>query len=127
MASVPELTSRTFSIDGTADDQLGQFVLGFGRRHSWCRRRPIMPLSRPDAHAENHRPPGTDVVDVAVAVDVVKYAPSARSMNSGSPPTAPNARAGLLTPPGISTAGSGECRPTAGPVLGRRIVTGRRF
>ena len=32
MASVPELTSRTFSIDGTArDDQLGQFALGLGR------------------------------------------------------------------------------------------------
>src|SRR5436309_614416 len=28
--------------------------------------------------------------------------PSPRAMNGGSPPTAPNARAGLLTPPGIS-------------------------
>ena len=29
-------------------------------------------------------------------------APSARAMNGGSPPTAPKARAGLLTPPGIT-------------------------
>src|SRR5436305_14940839 len=31
-----------------------------------------------------------------------RYGPSPRAMNGGSPPTAPNARAGLLTPPGIS-------------------------
>src|SRR3954453_21570601 len=31
-----------------------------------------------------------------------RYAPSARAMNGGSPPTAPNARAGLFTPPGIT-------------------------
>src|SRR5947209_5508339 len=30
-----------------------------------------------------------------------RYGPSPRAMNSGSPPTAPKARAGLLTPPGI--------------------------
>ena len=28
--------------------------------------------------------------------------PSARAMNGGWPPTAPNARAGLFTPPGIT-------------------------
>src|ERR1017187_9551994 len=31
-----------------------------------------------------------------------RYAPLALAMNGGSPPTAPNARAGLLTPPGIT-------------------------
>src|SRR4051794_34212368 len=31
-----------------------------------------------------------------------RHGPSPRAMNGGSPPTAPNARAGLLTPPGIS-------------------------
>ena len=31
-----------------------------------------------------------------------RYAPSALAMNGGSPPTAPNARAGLFTPPGIT-------------------------
>ena len=31
----------------------------------------------------------------------VRYGPSPDAMNGGVPPTAPNARAGLLTPPGI--------------------------
>src|SRR5271157_1321197 len=31
-----------------------------------------------------------------------RNAPSALAMNGGSPPTAPNARAGLFTPPGIT-------------------------
>src|SRR4051794_9861045 len=31
-----------------------------------------------------------------------RYAPSALAMNGGSPPTAPNARAGLFTPPGMT-------------------------
>src|SRR5262249_51345137 len=31
-----------------------------------------------------------------------RYGPSPRAMNGGVPPTAPNARAGLFTPPGIT-------------------------
>ena len=41
--------------------------------------------------------------------------PSARAMNGGSPPTAPNARAGLLTPPGITR----DARANAAELLGR--------
>src|SRR4051812_37655738 len=33
-----------------------------------------------------------------------RYGPSPRAMNSGTPPTAPKARAGLLTPPGMTRA-----------------------
>src|SRR5271155_2561692 len=32
----------------------------------------------------------------------MRYAPSPRAMNTGWPPTPPKARAGLLTPPGIT-------------------------
>ena len=52
--------------------------------------------------AQDHRAPRADVVDVAVAIDVVEVGPFARAMNGGSPPTAPKARAGLFTPPGIT-------------------------
>ena len=53
--------------------------------------------------ADDHRPPGADVVDVAVAVDVdTGRRPPRAATKNGSPPTDLNARTGELTPPGIS-------------------------
>ena len=48
---------------------------------------------------ENQRAPGADVVDVFAAVGVPQARARARSMMSGVPPTARNARTGLFTPP----------------------------
>src|SRR5438045_2656970 len=45
-----------------------------------------------------------------------RYAPFARAMNGGSPPTPPNARAGLFTPPGITRLAHAK----ASWLLGRR-------
>src|SRR3954452_24924795 len=44
-----------------------------------------------------------------------RYCPSALAMNGGSPPTVPNARAGLFTPPGITRL----ARANASWLLGR--------
>jgi hypothetical protein len=48
-----------------------------------------------------------------------KYGPSARSMNKGVPPTAPNARAGELTPPGINADARWNAATLLGPAAGR--------
>ena len=74
MASVPELTSRTFSTDGTASmiSSASSLSASVGapklvpRRRGRCDRREHARM----AVAQDHRPPGADVVDVAVAVDV---------------------------------------------------------
>ena len=74
-ASVPEETSRTCSIDGTADDDLRrQLDLRLGRR---AERRPVggslddrgnrLGIRVP----EDQRAPRHDPVDVALAVDVL--------------------------------------------------------
>ena len=55
------------------------------------------------AVAEDHRPPGADVVDVLLAVGVPEVGPSARRMKRGVPPTARKARTGEFTPPGMAT------------------------
>ena len=58
---------------------------------------------------EDHRAPGADEVDVAVAVGVGEPAdPAADAMNRGVPPTDVKARTGEFTPPGISGAGALE-------------------
>ena len=52
--------------------------------------------------ADDHRSPGADVVDVAVAVDVEQVRrPRRAATKNGSPPTDLKARTGELTPPGI--------------------------
>ena len=57
------------------DDQLGQFAFGFGRsaktgaaRGGFLHRRDHLRMRVP----QDHRSPGADVVDVAIAVDVVQ-------------------------------------------------------
>ena len=75
VASVPELTKRTFSIDGNGlDDGLGEIGFG-GRRGSEAG---AVARGFDDGFndlgrrvAEKQRSPGTDVVDVGVAVGVV--------------------------------------------------------
>ena len=49
-----------------------------------------------------------------------RYAPSPRSTTIGSPPTAPNARAGLFTPPGMSCLARGEKCVAVSRFMGRR-------
>ena len=74
VASVPELTRRTISMEGTASaDGLGQLDFALGGRAeagAACQRL----LDRRDdlgmAVAQEQRPPGADVVDVLVAVGV---------------------------------------------------------
>ena len=52
--------------------------------------------------AQDERPPRADVIEVSLPSRSKRYGPSPRAMNSGWPPTAPKARAGLLTPPGMT-------------------------
>src|SRR5438270_4324846 len=47
-----------------------------------------------------------------------RYGPSPRAMNGGCPPTAPKARAGLLTPPGRTR----QARPKASRLRTRSVV-----
>ena len=73
-------------------------------RRSWCRA-PGRLGDRLDHRrggvAEDERPPRADEVDVRPAVGVPQAArPHRAAMNGGAPPTARNARTGLLTPPG---------------------------
>ena len=83
VASVPELTSRTISIDGTSrDDRFGH--LDFERRRRAERQsRRELPLDGghrpPDARWPSmHRAPGADVVDELVAV----FVPDARALGA---------------------------------------------
>ena len=75
------------------------------RRTRGRRRRPRCTASSTAgmAVAEDHRPPGADVVDVALAFGVDRSRRRrARAMKRGVPPTARNARTGELTPPGMT-------------------------
>jgi hypothetical protein len=56
---------------------------------------------------QNVWPPGTDEIDQLVAVDVEQVRPFAPI--NGLPPTAPKARAGLFTPPGMMFCASSKC------------------
>ena len=74
VASVPELTKRSFSMAGIAgDDALGEIGLG-GRGGAEAGRVARGALDgfdhRRKGVAQDHRPPGAEVVDVAVAVGV---------------------------------------------------------
>ena len=93
VASVPELTSRTFSTDGTASmiSSANSFSASVGAPKLVPRR--TAALDRLDHRRmgvpEDHRSPGADVVDVAVAVDVEQIGPLQRGrMKIGSPPDA---------------------------------------
>ena len=73
-ASVPELTSRSNSMEGTAlVDEPGKLDLGLGGSAEGGAAGDSL-LDGPNdggmGVAEDQRPPGTDVVDVLVAVDV---------------------------------------------------------
>ena len=52
--------------------------------------------------AENERSPGADVIEILVAVDVVEIRPFAAGDEERLTADAPKARAGLLTPPGMT-------------------------
>ena len=91
-ASVPELTKRTRSIDGTsvrtARRARARAALGAPKLVPLLRRRGDR-LDQPARRvAVNQRPPRHHVVDEAVAVDVSMIAPAPRLMKSGVPPTA---------------------------------------
>ena len=105
VASVPDDTRRTISIDGTRSQmQLGQLDLGSVRRAeagAAC----AAAASTASTHArvgvaEDQRPPRADVVEVAVAVDVVEVGALAPLKKSGVPPTPPKARTGRVHPAG---------------------------
>ena len=79
-----ELTSRTFSIDGTASMiSSREFAFGLGRRaearSARCDRFSIAATTAGWPMTEDHRPPRADVVDVAIAVDVVRDTPLRRA------------------------------------------------
>ena len=79
VASVPELTSRTFSIDGTASiiSSASSFSAKRGRAEAGAPAQGRL-QGRHDGRvtvAEDHRSPGADVVEVAVAVDVEQIGP----------------------------------------------------
>ena len=106
VASVPELTMRTSSIDGISSQILlreprfdlrrraerqaerGALLHGAHDRSDARGRGSSGPTSRRSRCSGGRRAPNT-------------YAPLARSMNTGSPPTARNARTGEFTPPGM--------------------------
>ena len=107
VASVPELTSRTISIDGTASTISSASSFSASRRRAEAERPIDRGVHRRDdlrmLMPQDHRPPRADVVDVAIAIDVEQIRPRSPARNTiGSPPTPPNARAGLFTPPGMS-------------------------
>ena len=110
VASVPELTSRTISIEGTAsDDRLRQFDLALGGRAEAgaAGERPLRPPPRPrDGVAQNQRPPRADVVDVLVAVGV----PDARALAARNEQRRA-AHAAKRAHRGVHAAGNGLLRP----------------
>ena len=79
VASVPELTSRTFSIEGTASmiNSASSLSASVGapklvpRTAASLHRRDHLRMGMP----QNHRPPGADVVDVAIAIEIVEIGP----------------------------------------------------
>ena len=109
-ASVPELTSRTISIDGHARrDRLRQLDLELGRRA--VARAPRAPPRRsprppPAARGRGSAVPRSRRSRCTMRPSTSRMrAPSPRAMNSGSPPTPRNARTGLFTPPGMTRLG----------------------
>ena len=78
-ASVPDETNRTFSIEGTAcGHDLGDLDLAHRRRAEARAEVEGLDDRRADAGMgmpQDHRPPRADVVDVFVAVDVMKIRP----------------------------------------------------
>ena len=130
---MPELTRRTISIEGTSvDDGFGQLDLALGGRaeaealeHGLLHRLD----HRRVAVAQDHRAPGADVVDVALAVGVPEVRrPGRAAMKRGVPPTALKARTGEFTPPGMHALGAFEQCRLVRSVLGvmRRGIA-RRF
>ena len=116
VASVPGVDQADLLHRGPRDDLLGQLHLarrgraergavGQRRGHGGHHRRVRVP--------EDHRPPGAHQVDVLAAVHVGQVGPDPRTMNRGTPPTAPNARTGEFTPPGVTSTGAGEQRLAA--------------
>ena len=104
-ASVPELTMRTISIDGTASTINSASCVS--RSVGAPKLAPLQQRLLHGLHdarmgmAEDERPPGADVIEVAIAVDVEEVGPFAAGDEHRLPPTPPKARAGLLTPPGM--------------------------
>ena len=88
VASVPELTSRTFSTEGTASMISSASSVSGQGRGAVARAAADGGLQGGDdrrmAMAEDHRAPGADVVEVAVAVDIEQLAPCAASEKIGS-------------------------------------------
>ena len=105
VASVPELTMRRRSMDGTSA------LIFLAMRVSSTQGAPkLSPSLRGAYHGvehvgvtvtENHRSPGADVVDQFAAVLGLDPAPLARLKKTGSPPTPAKARTGEFTPPAI--------------------------
>ena len=78
VASVPELTMRTMSIDGKAS------TISWARRTSsavgapnYTRTLPQLALPPPpaDAHGQDHRTPRPNVINIGIAIDIVDMRP----------------------------------------------------
>ena len=100
VASVPELTMRTRSMDGTARDCSASRLGSVGAPKLVPARPLLERLSGPFGCGRGLSAPKNHVVDVGVAVDVEDARAFARATKRGAPPTDLNARTGLLTPPG---------------------------
>ena len=109
VASVPEFTSRTISMEGIiCADRFGEFDLLFGgRAEAGAARDGVVQGVEDDGMpmAQNERSPGTDVVDVFVAVgieDVGAFAAFDEGRRA--------ADAALGAHRGVNAAGNGELR-----------------
>ena len=105
-ASVPDETNLTFSIDGTAAATVSAISISriVGRAEARAQSRAV-DHGRSNLGmrvAENHRAPRADIIDVCVAIDVVKIRPGSSGDERGFAADGAKGAAGLLTPPGIT-------------------------
>ena len=105
VASVPELTIRTMSMEGTMSTTFRAISTSSLRRNAVGSPVHGRGLHRSDdlrvGVSDNHRTPGAHIVDVLIAIGIDQTAPCGRHGKMGLTPTARPDRTGLFTPPGI--------------------------
>ncbi len=93
------------------DDQVGQFTLGLGRR-SEARPAGNRRLERRGhgwmAMPEDHRSPGADVIDVAIAVEIEEIRPAAPLEKNRFPADSAKSSSGTIHAAGHQLPGAGE-------------------
>ena len=112
VASVPELTSRTFSTEGTAAmiSSASSFSASVGAP-KLVPRRTAASSGRHDRRmgvAEDHRSPGADVIEVAIAVDIDQVGPFGVVDEDRLAADAAERPGGAVHSPGDELFGAGE-------------------